>query len=149
MQYMRKWGKKSMKRLFVLLVALGFVLVFVASCGRSASASAPTSTPGSSGGGGNVTDVHMGVQSFLQSSITIKKGDSLNLVNDASDIHLIGLGQWVNGSPKPETEPGAPQVQSLEFTGPSSHVVGPWNTPGTYHLYCTIHQNMQLTVIVQ
>jgi plastocyanin len=28
-------------------------------------------------------------------------------------------------------------------------MVGPWNTPGTYHVYCTIHQNMQLTVIVQ
>jgi plastocyanin len=30
-----------------------------------------------------------------------------------------------------------------------SHVIGPWNTPGTYHLYCTIHQNMQLTVRVK
>ena len=142
-----------MKKVFLLLVALGFVLVFVAACGPGASASAPggstpTSTPSNSGSA-NVTDVHMGMQSFLQSSVTIKKGDSLNLVNDASDIHLISLGQWVNGSPKPETEPGAPQVHGLEFTGQASHLVGPWNTPGTYHLYCTIHQNMQLTVIVQ
>jgi plastocyanin len=91
----------------------------------------------------------MGVQSFLQSSVTIKKGDSLKLVNDASDIHLISPGQWVNGSPKAETEPGAPPVHSLEFTGRATHMIGPWNTPGTYHLYCSIHQNMQLTVIVQ
>lgn len=142
-----------MKNVLLLCIALGFMLVFVAACGQSPSASAPgsstpTSTPGSSGGSGNVTDVHMGVRSFLQSSVTIKKGDSLNLVNDASDIHLISLGQWVNGSPKPETEPGAPQVHSLEFTGQASHVIGPWNTPGTYHLYCSIHQNMQLTVVV-
>lgn len=137
-----------MKKVFLLLVALGFILVFVAACGQGASASTPTSTPGNSGSG-NVTAVHMGVQSFLQSSVTIKKGDSLNLVNDASDIHLISLGQWVNGSPKPETEPGAPQVHSLEFAGQASHMIGPWNTPGTYHLYCTIYQNMQLTVIVQ
>ena len=142
-----------MKKMFLLLVALGFILVVVVACGRGASATAPgvstpTSTPGSRSGG-NVTDVHMGVQSFLVSSVTIKKGDSLKLVNDASDIHLISLGQWVNGSPKPETEPGAPPVHSLEFTGQASHVIGPWNTPGTYHLYCTVHQNMQLTVRVQ
>jgi plastocyanin len=133
-----------MKRLFVLLAALGFILVFITGCGRGASATGS----GSSGGSGNVT-AHMGVQSFLLSSVTIKKGSSLELVNDASDTHLIRLGQWVNGSPKPETESGAPQVHSLEFTGQVSHVIGPWNTPGTYHLYCTIHQNMQLTVIVQ
>ncbi len=139
-----------MKRLFVLLVALGFMLVFVAACGRGATVSAPTSTPtSSSSGSGNAAEVHMGVQSFLQSSVTIKKGASLKLINDASDVHLISLGQWVNGSPKPEKEPGAAQVHSLEFTGQASHMVGPWNTPGTYHLYCTIHQNMQLTVIVQ
>jgi plastocyanin len=24
-----------------------------------------------------------------------------------------------------------------------------WNTPGTYYLYCSVHQNMKLTVIVQ
>ncbi len=140
-----------MKKVFLLLVALGFILVFVAACGPGTSASAPggapTSTSGSSSGSSNVTDVHMGVQSFLQSSVTIKKGDSLNLVNDASDIHLISLGQWVNGSPKPETEPGAPQVHGLEFTGQASHVIGPWNMPGIYHLYCTIHPGMNLTVI--
>jgi plastocyanin len=91
----------------------------------------------------------MGMQSFKQSSVTIKQGQSLDLVNDSSNVHLISLGQWVNGSPKAETEAGAPQVHNLEFTAQASHTVGPWNTPGTYHLYCTIHQNMQVTVIVQ
>ena len=141
-----------MKKLLTLFFTLGFMLVFVVACGRGVAASAPSSSTSSStpaSSSGNVPAVHMGVQSFLQSSVTIKKGDSLKLVNDASDIHLISLGQWVNGSPKPETEPSAPQVQSLEFNGQVSHVIGPWNTPGTYHLYCTIHQNMQLTVIVQ
>ena len=133
-----------MRKVVPLFVTLGLILVFVAACGRGTSAS---SSGGSSSG--NVTEVHMGVQSFLQSSVTIKKGDSLKLVNDASDIHLISLGQWVNGSPKPEAEPGAPQVHALKFTGKASHLIGPWKTPGTYHLYCTIHQNMQLTVIVQ
>jgi|SRR5581483_12104782 len=132
-----------MKKMFLLFVALGFILVFVAACGSSTSASGPGS------GNSNTTTVHMGMQSFLQSSVTIKKGDSLKLVNDASDTHIISSGQWVNGSPKPETESGAPQVSNLQFSGQVSHMIGPWNTPGTYHLYCTVHQNMQLTVIVQ
>lgn len=141
-----------MKRLFVLSIALGFMLVFVVACGSSTSASGsggntPANTPGS--GNSNITTVHMGMQSFLQSSVTIKKGDSLKLVNDASDTHIISSGQWVNGSPKPETESGAPQVSNLQFSGQISHTIGPWNTAGTYHLYCTVHQNMQLTVIVQ
>jgi plastocyanin len=134
-----------MKKWFVLLVALGFILVFAAACGRGAAATGPNS----SGGSGNVTQVHMGATNFLQPSVTIKKGTNLELVNDATDTHLISLGQWVNGSPKPETEPGAPQVHGLEFNGQVSHVIGLWNTPGTYHLYCTIHVNMNLTVVVQ
>jgi plastocyanin len=136
-----------MKKLLTLLVTLGLVSLFVAACGSSTPAGA--SSGGSSGSSGSVTNVHMGTQSFLQSSVTIKQGSSLKLINDASDMHIISLGQWVNGSPKPETEPGAPQVHNLQFSGYASHVIGPWNTPGTYHLYCTIHQNMQLTVIVQ
>jgi plastocyanin len=27
--------------------------------------------------------------------------------------------------------------------------VGPFNTAGTFHLYCSVHLNMNLTVIVQ
>jgi plastocyanin len=132
-----------MKKILALVVIVGLLSVLVAACGQGAAANS------SGGSSSHVTDVHLGVQSFLQSSVTIKQGNSLNLINDASDVHLISLGQWVNGSPKPEKEAGAPQVHSLEFAGNASHEIGPWSTPGTYHLYCTIHQNMQLTVVVQ
>jgi plastocyanin len=30
-----------------------------------------------------------------------------------------------------------------------SVTVGPFTTPGTYHLYCTIHPGITLTIIVQ
>jgi len=134
-----------MKRLLALLVTLDLVSVCIVACGMFASASGS----GSNGSGSSVTPVHMGMTNFLQSSVTINRGSTLNLVNDASAIHIIGLGQWVNGSPKPETEPGVPQVNNLLITGNASKTIGPWNTPGTYHLYCSIHQNMQLTVIVK
>ncbi len=129
-----------MKNLLVLFVTFGFILMFVAACGRGAVANVPGSTtPASSSG--NVAGVHMGLQFFLQSSVTISKESNFMLMNEAADIHFISHRQWVNGSPKPETEPGAPPLNSVLFSGQARHEIGPWNTPGTYHLYCTL-QNM-------
>jgi plastocyanin len=92
--------------------------------------------------------VDMGGASFLQSSITIAKGDMLNLDDTAASPHTITNGSWVNGVQKPAVEPGAPKVY-VQFNGNDSAAVGPFNTAGTFHLYCTIHQGMNLTVIVK
>ncbi len=92
--------------------------------------------------------VHMGAADFLQPSITIHQGDSLTLVDDSSSTHIIKNGTWVGGVAKPGKEPGAPTVDQT-FNGNDSASIGPFNTPGTYHLYCTIHPEMNLTVIVK
>ena len=43
-----------------------------------------------------------------------------------------------------------PTVNNLTFNSAGqSMTVGPFNTAGTYHLYCSVHVNMNLTVIVQ
>jgi plastocyanin len=86
---------------------------------------------------------------FAQSSITINKGQSLMLIDDASAAHTIANGTWVNGSVQTKQEPGAPVVNNLQFNGNDSHAIGPFTTAGTYHLYCTVHPGMNLTVIVQ
>ncbi|GAC1348712.1 MAG: hypothetical protein NVSMB27_17620 [Ktedonobacteraceae bacterium] len=96
----------------------------------------------------NLPTVHMGPTNFLQHSITIQKGQMVNLVDDASSTHIITNGSWVNGVAKPGKEPGAPTVNQT-FTGNDSALIGPFNTPGTYHLNFTIHQNMNLRVIVK
>ena len=125
-----------MKRLIAALLLLSLVTVFVIACG------------GSSGSGS--TDVHMGNTTFTQSSVTISKGSSLNLIDDGAVTHIISNGSWVNGTPMPATEPGAPKVNNLQFTSAGqSQAIGPFNTAGTFHLYCTVHQNMNLTVVVQ
>ncbi len=85
----------------------------------------------------------------MQTSITISKGQSLTLVDDASSTHIIANGNWVNGSAQPKQESGAPVVNNLQFNGNDSKTIGPFNTAGTFHLYCTVHQGMNLTVIVQ
>lgn len=92
--------------------------------------------------------VHMSGGNFVQNSVTLHKGDKLNLVDDAASSHIIVNGSWINGTAKPSTESGAPTINAT-FNGNDSGAVGPFTTAGTFHLYCTIHQNMNLTVIVQ
>jgi len=92
--------------------------------------------------------VHMSGTNFVQNSVTIQKGDMLNLIDDAASTHIIVNGSWINGTAKPAIEPGAPTVNQ-QYVGNDSAPIGPFNTAGTFHLYCTIHQNMNLTVIVQ
>jgi plastocyanin len=92
--------------------------------------------------------VHMGGASFLVSSINIKKGDMLTLVDDSSAEHIIKNGTWNGNTPQSKTEPGAPTV-NVTFNGNDSSTIGPFNTAGTFQLYCTIHPGMNLTVNVQ
>jgi plastocyanin len=130
-------GTLMYKKILFILVLLGAITVLLAACAivdTSTTSSGPT--------------VHMAASSFIQTSITLHKGDSLNLVDDASAPHQINNGTWVNSVAKPATESGAPTV-NVKFNGSDSGSAGPFTTAGTFHLYCTIHQGMNLTVIVQ
>jgi plastocyanin len=104
---------------------------------------------GSTGSGNNPNTVHMNSGNFDQSSITIKKGESLTLASDSSAVHIIENGTWDNsGTPKPNIEAGAPKVDA-QINGGDSKTFGPFNTAGTFQLYCTVHPGMNLTVIVK
>jgi plastocyanin len=114
--------------LFIALILL------VAACG-SATASGPN-------------QVHMNDTSFEQSAITIKKGALITFVNDTAEIHIIENGTWdSNGNARAEKEPGAPRVDA-QIGGNASQQFGPFNAAGTFHLYCTVHPGMKLTIIV-
>ncbi len=128
-----------MKKFIAILLIGSLMTVMLIACGGSSGGDSTNS-------GGS--DVHMNDMNFVQSSITIKKGDSLNLIDDAAVPHIIENGSWVNGTAQPKMESGAPKVDA-QFQGNDSKPVGPFNTVGTYHLYCTIHTNMNLTVTVQ
>ena len=129
-----------MKKLVIAFVLFSLLAVFVAACSGSSSSS--------SSGSGN--DVHMDAANFTHSSITIKKGSSINLIDDVAVAHIIENGSWdSNNVARPATEAGAPKVNSLQFNGNDNQQVGPFNTAGTFHLYCTVHPGMNLTVIVQ
>ena len=138
-----------MKKLIAILVALSVVTVLTAaSCGGSGGSGGTGADTGAGMGAG--TGVHLGETTFLQPSVTISKGSSLTLIDDVPVLHIIGNGSWVNNVTKPAREPGAPVVNNLQFsTAGQSMAVGPFNTTGTFHLYCSVHLNMNLTVIVQ
>lgn len=92
--------------------------------------------------------VHMGGATFLQSSITISKGDMLMLVDDIAVKHIVVNGSWANSTPTTSSETGAPVVNHT-FVGSDSAAIGPFSIAGTFHYYCTIHTGMNLTVVVQ
>ena len=131
-----------MKKFIAIFVALSlFTILTAASCGGSG---------GGGTGGSAVPSVHMGTVNFVQPSVTISKGSSLNLIDDVAVLHIIGNGSWVNNVIKAAIEPGAPVVNNVQISSAGQSIaVGPFTTAGTYHLYCSVHLNMNLAVIVQ
>lgn len=99
-------------------------------------------------GGATGPAVHMGGADFIQHSITIKKGDSVNLIDDVASTHIITNGSWVNNQQVPKKEAGAPSI-NVTYNGNDSAPIGPFTTSGTFHVYCTIHNGMNLTITVQ
>jgi plastocyanin len=96
----------------------------------------------------SVPTMHMSAGNFDKPSITISKGSKLLLVDDVAVPHILANGSWQNGVPKPEKQPGAPSVNNVQVNG-SRVELGPFVTAGTYHIYCTVHPGMSLTIIVQ
>ncbi len=92
--------------------------------------------------------VQMGGSTFIKPSVTLKKGQTLTLVDTSSAAHIITNGTWQGGVQKHMQEPGAPAL-NLNFAGSDTHTTPPFTTAGTYLIYCTIHTGMNLMVIVQ
>lgn len=92
--------------------------------------------------------VQMGGSTFLKPTVTLKKGQTLTLVDTSSAAHIVTNGTWQNGAPKHMQESGAPTL-NISFAGSDTHATPAFTTAGTYLIYCTVHPGMNLTVIVQ
>ena len=125
-----------MKKLIAVLLLFGTIAALFSACTTGADASNKPNT------------VHMKELVFTPTSITIQKGEKVNIVNDVPIGHIIANGTWQNNTPKEGKEPGAPQI-NIQFTGNDSQEIGPFNTAGTFQLYCTVHSGMNLTVVVK
>jgi plastocyanin len=152
-------SSKRLKILVMILVALALGSILLAACSRPGIAGSNpggggttgTSTPSAAGGGGGgcaTGTVHMGPSNFLQSCANVSKGSKLMLVDDVQVLHIITNGMWdSSGTPHPANEPGAPVVPNVTISGGSAQI-GPFNTAGTYHIFCTVHVGMNLIVHV-
>ena len=93
--------------------------------------------------------VHMALDHFVQNVVLVPKGSKLLIVDDGSVEHVLQNGRWdTNGTPHAGAEAGAPTLRSVDITG-GSREIGPFSIAGVYHIYCTLHQGMNLTIVVQ
>ena len=124
------------KKLLLSVVFLALLTTVLAAC----------SIEDSSGPSGPT--VHMSNANFVQTSITITKGQSINLIDDVAVQHIIENGEWKGSSGVNHKESRAP-VLDATLNGNDSTVLGPFTSSGTFHYYCTIHPGMNLVVTVQ
>jgi plastocyanin len=135
----------------IFLVAAALAL---AACGSTASVPTPTSTTlapsptstTSAPAGGTVT---LGQRSFVDKSVTIAAGQAVRIVDptDTGGIHRLCLGK--DGTCDPAAQgPGDLHAPGETFQpGDDKRIAFP--TAGQYHITCTIHPSMNLTVTVQ
>ena len=94
--------------------------------------------------------VTMGSNTFGQTSMTIKQGQTITFVDERATgtEHILVIGK--EGVAQPES--GAPNFQGskgITFLPGHSWTSPPWTTSGTYHVTCTVHPTtMNLTVLV-
>lgn len=93
--------------------------------------------------------VHLESASFVPTIIALHSGDKLVIVDDVPVPHTLTNGSWsASNQPVPGVESGAVVLNNVQLNN-NSVTVGPFSTPGTYHIYCTLHPGMNLTIVVQ
>lgn len=89
--------------------------------------------------------VGMSFMDFSRDIVTLHRGGRLTLVNSSRNIHSVGPGK--NGQ---ITSPvrGEPLTGFHLMETNAVYTTGPWLIPGTYHVTCSVHPMMNLTVVV-
>ncbi|HEX9039147.1 MAG TPA: hypothetical protein VF808_19355 [Ktedonobacterales bacterium] len=109
----------------------------------------PSSGGGASAAVAGTETVHLAGAAFSPNIIALHKGDTLTVVDDSPTPHILANGTWsASNQAQPGAEAGAPTISNVQLNN-NTVVLGPFTTPGTYHIYCTVHPGMNLTVIVQ
>jgi len=130
----------SLSGLAGLVVGMVLVALLVAATPQTGAVSA--------GPNGEPT-VHMTPSTFAPNVVLAPTGSSLLIVADSSAKHILDYGRWdASGVAHPLAEPGAPALHDMVMTGGSMEL-GPFTAPGVYHIYCTIHQGMNVTIVVE
>lgn len=136
---------RKQRRILGILLAI-FALGSIVLAGCSTQGTTTTTNGGGSGNCANGT-VHTLVTTFQEPCVNVAKGSKLQVVPVVNSLHILDSGSWINGNQVPMTEADTPTVKNVQLTS-STISIGPFTTAGTYHIFCTVHPNMNLTVIV-
>lgn len=147
------------KKSLTLLVLCGATLFTMTACGgeNNTYPSAQTNSPASASAANSAspanaadsTEIRLETMSFAPAQVTIQKGESLVLVNDTFMPHTVSNGTWKGSKPIPAREAGAPELNELRINANNYRTVGPFDTAGTFQIYCPMHPKMNLTVVVE
>ena len=147
LQNYRNPGASAPGNLRLLLTSFTTFVVGMMVVSLIVAANPPTSS-GSTTTNGEPT-VHMSAAAFVQNVVLVPKGAKLRLVDDGNIEHVLRNGFWkADGSQTSSVEPGAPVVKDVTVNSGSIDI-GPFATAGVYHIYCTVHSQMNLTIVVQ
>jgi plastocyanin len=132
------------KKFAITLATLLMVgLLVLAACGMSSSTGGSSGTTSTS----SSNTVTLGQTNFDQNSVTVKAGTALTFDDTNGGFHVLCLGhdQQCDSS---TTGPKDLEGSGFMINPGQKHMVT-FDTPGTYQITCSIHPNMNLTVIVQ
>lgn len=91
--------------------------------------------------------VHLGVSSFTTTNVALPIGGKLEFIDDSSVTHILTYGDWNGTKSQVATPANVPALSNREISG-GSFEIGPFTTAGTYHILCTVHPGMELTITV-
>jgi plastocyanin len=86
----------------------------------------------------------MSHEHYASDVVTVHRGDTLTMQNNSRFAHTVGPGKdgrLADAAGVPITGAHLMQTNAVLTTGP-------WNTPGTYTLTCSVHPEMTVKVIV-
>jgi plastocyanin len=92
--------------------------------------------------------IGMKQETFDRSTVTIRRGSQLQLVNNSNFLHVIAPGHRARVTPVQ----GAPMlgvnnVRTMPRGEP--FITEAWDTTGTFQMTCTLHPEMNLDVVVE
>ena len=101
----------------------------------------PTGSPAGDGDGspGTTDEVSIEALAFAEQEITVPAGTTVTWVNNDSVGHTVTHGE--DGQP-------ASDAMFDEAIGVGEEVTFTFDEPGTYQVTCTIHPQMNMTVVV-
>ena len=124
---------------FTILAALVAVAIALAACGGGAASSEPAaSAPATDGGGAAAGEtVSLSGGAFSPAELTIPAGTTVSFTDTSG--HTVTEGE--NGE--------AVADPIVDESGGSEPIEVTFDEPGTYHITCKIHPNMNMTITVE